>query len=588
MPTGFPVAVLKGKVAVLWLAGLILLFAVRQPATAQDVAGQLRRLEEADRQRQEQLEQLQQSNQVLHDELQRLRERPAPVTRENGQTEEEALTVQYESTKAGPSAPESTGGGGQAASRPAGQAGYTRLGVASPQRDGFFIRNADDTFLLRVHNRLQMRYTYDHFFDPDTRNGVASLDRQNDRSDFHIAREYLTFLGNAWSQDLYYQVTLEAFTAIAETARLRYSWIDYNVLHGLDCADNYSPWRNALNFRAGLWKSWFGREFNASDGELQFVDRSLATQAYNAGRVRGLGFFGSLVYCSEDRNPETGQTSGPGRFAYFVEIIDSINNATQAYNLDNSPESDPARFPRRLDTKPTLTTRWQYDLCRAWYTYTGANGQEVRANDFRFNEANDLAYHEGPALQIGASYIYQPNDFDAQPADNPLQGRFFKGKHIHRYGADVAFKYRGFSLTAEYYGENIRARPDSPFSTLNFATGAPIPPHARFSQESHGFYVRGGCFVVPRKLELMGRASGVFNADLALPSGGPLFAGLAARDAWEYTLGLGYYPTSHHYLKFQMECSYVPNNPISAEKGEFTSATRESDLIVRAQLQVEF
>ena len=65
---------------------------------------------------------------------------------------------------------------------------------------------------------------------------------RRDRS-FHIAPEYLTFNGNAWTKDLYDQFTLEAFTVIQEIVRLRYAWVDYNILHNLGCADDYSPWQ---------------------------------------------------------------------------------------------------------------------------------------------------------------------------------------------------------------------------------------------------------------------------------------------------------------------------------------------------------
>lgn len=473
-------------------------------------------------------------------------------------------------------------------------AGYNRLGGANSRQDGFFIRNADDTFNLHIHNRLQFRYDYDHFNQGETRNGAPALDRQTDRSDFHIAREYLTFNGNAWTKDLFYQTTLEAYTATNEAVRLRYVWVDYNVLHGMGYADDCSPWRNVVNFRAGLWKGWFGREFPASDGEMQLVDRALATQAYNEGRMRGVGLFGSWIYHDEDYGND-GKIRGQGRFAYFLELCDGINNAAQAYNLDNStsasvplpPPSSPA-LVRQLDNLPSLTCRLQYDLCRGWYTYTMPDGSEVRANDFRFNEENDLAYHEQPAMQVGGSYIFDPDNFDAQPTNNALMGRFFKGKFIHRTGADLAFKYAGFSLTGEYYAESIEQRADSKYNSVDFSTGASIPINQRVGQFSQGFYVRGGYFVIPRRLELVGRVSGLFASDIPVFRNGQIISHTPVNDAWEYTAGIGYYPTGHHYLKIQTDCTYLTNSPISAEKSEFTSATHESDLIARVQLQVEF
>src|SRR5262249_19197225 len=194
------------------------------------------------------------------------------------------------------------------------------------------------TFSIHIHNRLQFAYTFDDFNHRRTRNGVLSVDRLENRSDFHFVREYFTLNGNAWSKDLYYQVTTEAFTAppLNEMIRLRYCWVDYNLLHGLHCVDDYSPWSNALVLRAGMWKGRFGREFPANDGQLQTVDRSLATIAFNEGRIRGVEMHGSMCYFEEDLNQENHQPTGPGRFAYFVECGDSIDDPTSAFGLDSS------------------------------------------------------------------------------------------------------------------------------------------------------------------------------------------------------------------------------------------------------------
>ena len=447
-------------------------------------------------------------------------------------------------------------------------AGYNPQGGPDQKRDGFFIRNEDDTWNLHIHNRLQMRYAFDHFSDQSTRNGKPSSDRAEDRSDFHIAREYLTFNGNAWSKDLYYQVTLQAFTADNERVTLRYDWVDYNILHNLGWADDESPLRDALYLRGGLWKSRFGREFPASDGQLQLVDRALATQAFRADRVRGIDFHGSCLWCEEDRNPDDGKIRGPGRIAYAAELVDGIFSAGQAFGLDNSTTDG----IRQVDNNPAVILRLQYDIWRGWYTYQLADGKEAKANDFRVDEHNDLASHEEPALQIGAAYLFQRDDFDAQPAANPLQGRFFGGKDISRLAADVAYKYRGLSLTGEYFYEELSAR-DSQFNQI-------LPADQQDSQNSQGFYLRGGYFVVPRRLELAARVSGLFTDDLA--------NGTSVPDAWEYTAGLGWYPTGHHYLKFQLDGSVVRHSPLSAEKSEFVSGTHEQDFIVRAQVQLEF
>jgi hypothetical protein len=570
-----------------------------KPAPALDLAEQIHQLQEADRKRQAELEELKESNQALKKELEKLTPHdghfPPLSDHASSSDADPGVSINYDDPyKSDPN--ESPLQPGSPLVKAA-NAGYTRLGGSNSSRDGFYITNADGTFSIHIHNRLQFGYTYDQFNHRETRNGLISLDRLENRSDFHFVREYFTINGNAWSKDLYYQVTTEAFTAppLNETIRLRYCWIDYNVLHGLCCVDDYSQCSNALVLRAGMWKGRFGREFPANDGQLQLVDRSLATIAFNEGRIRGVEMHGSTVYFEEDRDPETGKTiNRPGRFAYFVELGDSIDDPTSAFALDSSQLGNPVAgaTPRGLDGKPFISGRLQYDVLRGWYTYVLPDGQVVRYNDFRFDEANDLAYHEEPALQIGASYIWHQDDFDTRPQDFPLMNRFFHGKNIKRYEADFGFKYRGFSLTGEYFLENLDPQRFSIYNRINGSTGAVIPLAQRPEHTSSGWYVRDGYFFIPRRLEMYSRVSGLYSGNQTLVAGTaarPVFLrGPKITDAWEYTAGIGYYPTGHHYLKLQLEFGYNTNVPLSNEKPEFTSETRESDFIMRAQFQVEF
>src|SRR5207245_6379587 len=134
----------------------------------------------------------------------------------------------------------------------------------------------------------------------------------------------------------------------------------------------------------------------------------------------------------------------------------------------------------------------------------------------------------------------------------------------------------------------IVGRHASAFNVINFSNGTRFTPAQRQGQFSHGFYVRGGFFFIPRCLELNGRISGLFADDIPVFSGNRVVRFDPFNQGWEYTLGMTYYPTGHSYLKIQAEGAYVRHSPISAEKSEFVAGTHESDLIGRVQLQLEF
>ena len=146
---------------------------------------------------------------------------------------------------------------------------------------------------------------------------------------------------------------------------------------------------------------------------------------------------------------------------------------------------------------------------------------------------SDIENSEHPALTIAANGGYNVEDET--------------DKKVFLAGGNIGFKYRGFSFQGEGFMRN------------NNPTGA------NNSSRDYGYYAQAGYFVIPKHLELAGRASQVF---LDGPS----------NNKAEYTAAINYFFFGHD-LKIQADYSFLPTQ---------TVAKTEKDHRVRLQLQAWF
>src|SRR5512146_334708 len=136
----------------------------------------------------------------------------------------------------------------------------------------------------------------------------------------------------------------------------------------------------------------------------------------------------------------------------------------------------------------------------------------------------DIAYSETPQMLVGGAYAYNPA-IDTS-TDNAFVGIDLANLNVRRslaalgngrmlgqgvvdfstWTLDYAFKYRGFSLQAEYWFRNV-TRHNKGLPCLQTATqGGPCTTFApgQFGN-STGWYVQSGYYVIPRKLEVAAR-----------------------------------------------------------------------------------
>ncbi|GAN33928.1 MAG: hypothetical protein DYG83_13195 [Candidatus Brocadia sp. AMX2] len=144
---------------------------------------------------------------------------------------------------------------------------YVRVGYETGK--GFYLNTVDDKYLLNIHQRTQLLYT---FTDNDCSEDVSS---------FRIRRQRVNFEGHVFTSNLTYEVEWDLF---AESGRgeLKDAYINYKL----------ADW---LQLRGGQWKVPYNRQKMISSAKMQFVDRSLASEEFHLSRDIGIMMHGESV-----------------------------------------------------------------------------------------------------------------------------------------------------------------------------------------------------------------------------------------------------------------------------------------------------
>ncbi len=129
---------------------------------------------------------------------------------------------------------------------------------------------------INVSNRLQYRWTDDHFQDPE----------KVDQGAFTVRRFKTSVYGWAYTKDLTYRLQVDWANANTSLGILDDAWIQYDFTHG----------KGLFQLRAGQMKTPFGRQSIAATKANQFVDRSFVSYQFCAIRdvgVMATGQFGT-------------------------------------------------------------------------------------------------------------------------------------------------------------------------------------------------------------------------------------------------------------------------------------------------------
>jgi hypothetical protein len=391
---------------------------------------------------------------------------------------------------------------------------------------GFNLSMNDNAFFLKIRGRIATRYTQRSRNDAwrttgDSKDfpellGVFGDYRANrttnDASTINLRTARLYFMGHLFSPDLKFYVQLAGETAENAQAPGAVSMLDAYVM------STHLSW---LNAQVGQYKVYFNRSQVNSTAAMQFASRSLASEAFTASGLNRRDI-GITIMNDEEVYPVNyyfGVFNGEGplvnRFAQFSseEATVGCSGGQTAGNPFPSPAGCPANN-RNLNANVRTSINQLMYVARLQANIMGRAG---------YGEG-DIAYSETPQMVIGGGYAYNPGLNTS--TDNGFVGIDLANLNLRRSLAglgngrmlgqgvvdfststlDYAFKYRGFSLQAEYWFRNV-TRHDKGLPCLQTAVlGGPCTAFApgQFGN-STGWSVQSGYYLIPRKLEVAAR-----------------------------------------------------------------------------------
>lgn len=338
---------------------------------------------------------------------------------------------------------------------------------------------------INLHN--QFRYTGFGPSKPTFTNSAGVTVPIEDRNDFDINRGRLVFSGYAFDPKLRFYANIDYNTVSETPIQLLMSWATF-------------AYSDAFNLHAGLGKVPGTWEWLETSRYTLGADRTMATTFFRPSMTAGVWIDGEV---------------GEGVFYRGL-----IGNGFNTFSLRAG----------ELDSNLAYSGM-------VWWEPLGSFGVGF----------SDLEYHETPVVRVGNAMTYTHNDRGSSGDPGPEQTviRLSDGTRLVEPGAiapgvtvnefDISLyaihggvKYRGICISAEYF---LR------WLTALRGTG-PLPIDSLFD---HGYFVQGGFFVVPQRLELFSTGSyvtGDYGAGSQIGGGANWY--LKGRRGSRFTLDVGY------------------------------------------------
>lgn len=312
--------------------------------------------------------------------------------------------------------------------------------------DGLHLESTDGDFAMTTRLRGQLRQTVTALRN----DGLAELSQV-----FEIRRARLQLTGHTFGEHNKYKVEL-AFSP-------RDLGVEDGVVHNTPLLSWYVELDHLrdLTLRAGQYKIPFSRQRVISSGDLQLVDRALASVEFN--HDRDIGF--------DVRSKDLGGLGGRLRYyagVYMGEGRDfGGGNATPDFKL---------HYLGRVEVLPM-----------------------GRFDDY---EESDLERSPAPKLSLGAAYAFH---HEAQRLRGVLGDVAGDGgtTDYHSITADYVLKLRGFSASGELYWRSGRRNPGE--ATAPGEASVPVTA----PRNGLGWYVQAGFLFPGTAIELAARYSGV-------------------------------------------------------------------------------
>jgi hypothetical protein len=387
--------------------------------------------------------------------------------------------------------------------------------------NGIVIRpsNLDKSpFSLKVNHQNTFRYTGFARSETSWENSAGTTNSIFNRTDFSIPRGRLILSGNALMPDLSYLLNIDYNTVNNNPIGFR----AYSLSYRFSRAAQVHVGQNKV---PGT-REWLHSSFEGQAGP----DRSMATTFFRPSLSQGVWVTGLLG--------------------------DSLNYHTMISNGFNTLNVSPNSLNNRFCSSQS-----------AWWEPWGDFGKGY----------SDIETHCDPAVRLGGSFTYTLEN-GGQSSDYPENTviRLSDGTRVTDQGAlapgvtlqsfqlslvaiDLAFKYRGLSLSTEIYRQG-----------LNSLSGSgPLPVG---SLETYGGVAQAGYFVVPKSVEIYSRNSFVTGA---YGSGTEIATGLN----WFVLKGKSN-------LRYTFDTAWLDSSPADQNRTGFVAG--QSGFLIRTQITSSF
>ncbi len=506
--------------------------------------------------------------------------------------------------------------------------GFSIRSVPNPKWVNWDDEMSQLPFELRIRGRLQAAYyhynptdNFNHQTNQEFGPLFGGVENDPEFSALEIKRARLIFEGHAFDPALKYRVQLNADTrglggfynnnhivsgspvaggaaavegggvTIDHAMRLFEAWISYDIKPGRckdDCCDSpccpdgllYTPTYTLI---AGKVKLLGPLEEYLGSGNEQFVEFSMASWFFSPDDDNLAVAAGVQAKMLQDR-------------LYAVALVTNGSESNFSAN--------------QIDDHPGFNVGF-------WYDFGGTWDENRKAWQLFGDSMSDIDYSRNPVVRVGAAANFVPMDRRALYGDaeqsrfrtvdggariiDVLNGGFGlpgvkpaqAGLHaVDRFNAYtfntfVAAKYRGLSLSNEWWFrvlDEFRTVPQGQDLIFYRAFVGNQPRLAIYPGGSlfdFGTQLQGGYFVIPNKIELVGRWSAVWGES------GDILGGFSNTEmANEYTLGMNWF-VRRHLLKWQTDFGiYDGGNPASASAAGFI--TNRDGYLFRTQVQLAF
>ncbi len=386
--------------------------------------------------------------------------------------------------------------------------------------DGWVLRPFDRVttpFELKFNLHNQFRYTGFNRSVRTFTNSAGTTTPIRSRNDFDVNRGRLVFSGYAFDPRFTFYTNIDYNTVAQNPVLLLLSWISFR--HS-----------DALTISAGLGKVPGTWEWIETSRRTLGSERTMATTFFRPSITAGIWANGELFE----------------NIYYEALVGDGFNTFTlRASELD---------------------TNLAYSAS-VWAEPLGDFGVGF----------SDLEEHACLAMRIGHGFTFASNDSEPTGEPGPEQtvirlsdgtrlvepGALAPGVTVNQfdislYAVHLGLKYRGASFATEYF-----------FRWLTSLEGnGPLPVNSLFD---HGFYVQGGLFVIPKRLELYSIGSHV-TGDYG--------------SGHEIAAGFNYYVGGRRGSRITFDVSHINDSPADQSRTGFVAGA--SGTLFRAQMWTFF